>query len=419
MNANLHAFTAADAAPSTEYWWARERLHYRGNALHFCGRDVAELAAAFAEPVFLYDPQRALDNAARLQRALGDLQRGDFRLHYAMKANRFRPLLSELRRSPLFGIDACSPEELREALACGFAPERISYTAHGMMPDEAALLAALPGVHVNCDTLSAIALLGSRSPGREIGIRVNPGVGIGYGDSERLSYAGAAVTKFGIYAEQFGAALELAARHGLAVTWLHCHAGCGYLDAQLESFERVLDALDAFAARVPGLRGINLGGGLGLPHRATDRPLDLERWRAAVHARFDGRPLALAIEPGDFIAKDAGMLVLRVAYVELKRNRRFVGLNGGFNLAIEPAFYDLPCEPVPCVRRPGPAQSVCVAGNINEALDVWGNDVSLPPVEPGDFIALLNAGGYASSMSSNHCLRGQFRELALFDAAPH
>ncbi|OJA40010.1 diaminopimelate decarboxylase [Burkholderia ubonensis] len=418
MNANLDAFTPAGRAPTAD-WWARDRLHYRDGVLHFCGRDVAELAAAFAEPVFLYDPQRAVDNVARLQRALGGLQRGDFRIHYAMKANRFRPLLSELRRSPIFGIDVCSPEELREALACGFAPARISYTAHGMMPDEAELLAALPDVHVNCDTLSAIALLGSHSPGREIGIRVNPGVGIGYGDSERLSYAGETVTKFGIYAEQFGAALELAARHGLTVTWLHCHAGCGYLDPQLASFERVLDALDAFVARVPGLRGINLGGGLGLPHRATDRPLDLERWRAAVHARFGARPLALAIEPGDFIAKDGGMLVLRVAYVELKRDRRFVGLNGGFNLAIEPAFYDLPCEPVPCVRRPGAAQSVCLAGNINEALDLWSNDVSLPPVEPGDFVALLNAGGYASSMSSNHCLRGQFRELALFDAPPH
>ncbi|MET5021524.1 diaminopimelate decarboxylase, partial [Burkholderia pseudomallei] len=76
-----------------------------------------------------YDPQRARDNGARLPRALGDQQPGEFRLQYARKANRFRPLLTELRRSPLFGIDASSPEELREALACGFAPERISYTA--------------------------------------------------------------------------------------------------------------------------------------------------------------------------------------------------------------------------------------------------------------------------------------------------
>ncbi|KVN10103.1 MULTISPECIES: fkbH domain protein [unclassified Burkholderia] len=66
-----------------------------------------------------------------------------------------------------------------------------------------------------------------------------------------------------------------------------------------------------------------------------------------------------------------------------------------------------------CAKAP---QALAAAA---QALDLWSKDVSLPPVEPGDFVALLNAGGYASSMSSNHCLRGQFRELALFGAAPH
>ncbi|RQR47794.1 diaminopimelate decarboxylase [Burkholderia sp. Bp9126] len=420
MNTRIPSLSSTPWPTSAADWWAREHLHYRDDTLYLRGRAVAALAAAFPEPVFLYDPHRAADNVARLDAVLRGLHTGGgHRLYYAMKANRFRPLLGELRRcAGLYGIDVCSPEELREAIACGFEPARISYTAHGMTPDEAELLAALPDVHVNCDTLSAIALLGRHAPGREIGIRINPGIGIGYGDNDRLSYAGAAVTKFGIYDEQFGEALALAAAHRLRVSWLHCHAGCGYLDPQLGSFERVLAALDAFVARVPGLRGVNLGGGLGVPHRATDRPLDLARWRDAVQARFGGRGLTLAIEPGDFIAKDCGMLVLRVVYAETKRDRRFVGLNGGFNLAVEPAFYDLPCEPVPCVRRPGAAQPACVAGNINEALDLWGRDVPLPPVEPGDHIALLNAGGYASSMSSNHCLRGQFRELALFDALP-
>ncbi len=407
----------AEMAALPDDWWVRERLHFEGERLTFCGRDVATLAAAFQEPVFLYDAVRLGENVDRLRQAMAGLGM-PFRIHYAMKANRFRPLLCELRRSGLYGIDVCSPEELREALACGYAPAQISYTAHGMMPDEAALLAALPEVHVNCDTLSAIELLGRQGGGRRIGLRVNPGVGIGYADNERLSYAGKTTTKFGIYAEQFDEALALVARLGLQVTWLHCHAGCGYLDAQLDAFQRVLKALGEFVDRVPGLQGVNLGGGLGLPHRACDRPLDLRQWRDRIRAQFEGRGLEIAIEPGDFIAKDAGMLVLRVAYVETKRDRCFVGLNGGFNLAIEPVFYDLPCEPVPCVRRAGPLRTVTLAGNINEAMDMWARDVSLPALMPGDFMALLNAGGYASSMSSNHCLRGQFREVLLHPQPP-
>ncbi|WKB55881.1 diaminopimelate decarboxylase [Eleftheria terrae] len=398
--------------PTPEPWWARDDLRYEQGRLMFCGHDVAALAGAFAEPLFLYDARRLRHNVQRLHELLAGLG-PPFRLYYAMKANRFRPLLCELRQTPLHGLDVCSPEELREALACGWRPGQLSYTAHGMMPEDAALLAALPEVHVNCDTLGAIRLLGEHSPGRRIGLRINPGIGIGYADSERLSYAGAITTKFGIYREQFTEALALAAQHGLQVRWLHCHAGCGYLDAQLPSFERVLQVVAGFAERVPGLQGVNLGGGLGLPHRPGDAALDLARWRSAVQAQLGGAGLEIAIEPGDFIAKDAGMLVLRVGYDEVKRDQRFVGLNGGFNLAVEPAFYDLPCEPVPCRPRPGPVAPATLAGNINEALDIWAAEVALPPVAPGDFMALLNAGGYASSMSSNHCLRGQFRELLL------
>ncbi|MCW7538716.1 diaminopimelate decarboxylase [Aquabacterium sp. A7-Y] len=394
------------------HWWAREDLRYDHERLVFCGRDVAALAAAFAEPLFLYNAARLRQNVGRLHQALSGLGL-PFRIYYAMKANRFEPLLCELRRTPLYGIDVCSPEELREALACGWRPEQLSFTAHGMMPEDAELLAALPQVHVNCDTLSAIRLLGEHSPGRSIGLRVNLGIGIGYADSDRLSYAGQRTTKFGIYREQFSEALETAACHGLHVTWLHCHAGCGYLEAQLASFERVLQALASFSDKVPGLQGLNLGGGLGLPHRANDVALDLGRWVGLIRTHLGHLGLEIAIEPGDFIVKDAGLLVLRVGYAETKRDRRFVGLNGGFNLAVEPAFYDLPCEPVPCRPRAGPAEVVTLAGNINEALDLWASDVALPPVEPGDFMALLNAGGYASSMSSNHCLRGRFRELLL------
>ena len=95
-----------------------------------------------------------------------------------------------------------------------------------------------------------------------------------------------------------------------------------------------------------------------------------------------------------------------------------IGIDGGFNLAVEPAFYGLPCEPAVCTPRSGATRKVTIAGNINEALDIWARDVMLPPVEEGDYIAFLNAGGYASAMASNHCMRGQFYERLLYPKAP-
>ena len=114
------------------------------------------------------------------------------------------------------------------------------------------------------------------------------------------------------------------------------------------------------------------------------------------------------------------MLVLRVNTVERKRSTDFVGVDGGFNLVIEPFFYSLPCQPVP-VRVADPAtafaderlDTVTIAGNINEALDVWAEGIALPPLAEGDLLAFLNAGGYGSAMSSNHCMRGQFHERLL------
>jgi diaminopimelate decarboxylase len=394
------------------YWWQRDNLAYSNERLTFCGRDVANLAGAINEPLFLYDAKRPLEKFQSLESAL-QRQAIDYRLYYAMKANRFGPLLCRLREAGKYGIDVCSPQEMLEALACGYRPEQISYTSHGLTADVAALLGAFPATALNCDTLAAIRHVGASGMAREIGLRVNPGVGIGYADNDRLTYAGQHTTKFGIYREQFDEALELARSFGLTVTRLHCHAGCGYLNAQLPSFERVLEALGWFIERVPHLQEVNLGGGIGLPHRPDDAPLDLEHWASAIRRHIASRGLKVALEPGDYIVKDAGMLVLRVVYVETKRETLFAGLDGGCNLAVEPAFYDLPCEPVPCVVRDGPRTCVTLAGNINEALDIWAADVTLPPLQEGDFVALLNAGGYASSMSSNHCMRGKFRELLL------
>ena len=107
------------------------------------------------------------------------------------------------------------------------------------------------------------------------------------------------------------------------------------------------------------------------------------------------------------------MLLLTVNTVEKKAGTLFVGVDGGFNLHPEPAFYSLPLEPVPCVIRDTPARKLTIAGNINEAMDIFAHGIRLPVPSEGDVLAFLNAGGYGAAMSSQHCLRGRFREYLL------
>jgi diaminopimelate decarboxylase len=99
--------------------------------------------------------------------------------------------------------------------------------------------------------------------------------------------------------------------------------------------------------------------------------------------------------------------------VERKMETTFVGVDAGFNLAVEPAVYGLPFHPVPALRLPGDCRNVTIVGNINEALDVWYANINMPPLEEGQTLALINAGAYSSAMASNHCMRGEYKEFLL------
>ncbi len=400
-----------------DFWWARDDLGFKSGRLTFAGQDVAALAQAIEGPVFLYSSRRAAANLTRVREALAQVGR-PWKIYYAMKANRSEPLLKAMAGWGLCGIDVCSPGELDLALASGFSASAISFTGTGVSNRDLDRLLAHPDLTINCDTVGMIRRIGERVPGRAIGIRVNPGRGTGYGDNARLTYAGEAVTKFGIYREQLAEALVMARAHNLTIRTLHFHVGCGYLGAQLEAWEAAVATGLTFLDDLPDVTTVNVGGGLGLPHRAGDQPLDLGRWAAILARRLEGRDVTLAVEPGDYIVKDAGMLVLSVTDVELKRDALFAFVDGGFNLAPEPAYYDLPCEPVACVPRsldPADWRPVTIAGNINEALDLWAERHPMPPLGEGDRIALLNAGGYSAAMSSNHCMRGGFTEILLDD----
>jgi len=398
------------AAPAA--WWRRHGLGYRGATLRAGRHDLQRIADREGTPLYAYHAPRVRANLARLRAALAG--RGlRTRIFYAMKSNRFPPLLRLLRRLGRCGVDVCSPAELLLARRSGFAERDISYTGTAMSEADARCLARHPGVHVNCDSLASVRRLARLSPGRRVGLRINPGIGLGYRRNRLLRYAGRATTKFGIYREQFAEALDLAARSGLRITGLHFHTGCGFLTPQLPALDQVLAAARPFIDRAPGLDHVNIGGGLGIPLVARDDPLDLVAWSGLVARHFRRDKFEVWLEPGDYLVKDAGVLLLEVNTVERKQRTLFVGVNGGCNLHPEPALYGLPLEAVPCRRRAAPRRRVTIAGNINEALDLLGEDVSLPLPEEGDILAFLNAGGYGAAMSSNHCLRGAFREILL------
>lgn len=410
----------AATTESARLWWRRPDLEYRDGVLHLGGHDLIAQARASGTPAYFYSGERVRANLKRLHDALATTG-VPFRVKYAMKANRFGPLLTWIKISGLAGIDCCSPAEVRHAVRCGFRTSEISYTATSVSETDLDILVRQPDLWINCDSLSSLRRLGRRAPGRTIGLRINPALGVGYGENQLLRYSGDRTSKFGIYREHLDEALAIAAEHRLTIGGIHFHVGCGYLNGQLDAWSQVLETCAGFLDALPDVRIVNLGGGLGVPHVESDRPLDLEAWASIIRRTFVHRNVGVWVEPGDFVVKDAGVLVLQINTVERKRATTFVGVDGGFNLAMEPIFYRLPCEPVPAALLTTPEQSfadentdtVTLAGNINEALDLWAEGIQLPRMEEGDYLVFLNAGGYAAAMSSDHCMRGGATEHLL------
>lgn len=396
-------------------WWQREDLCYRHDELFFAGRPVQQLARQFGTPSFVYSAARVRSNLERLHAALDRVgMEGLYTLHYAMKANRFAPLLTFLKQTGLCGIDACSPAEVEHAVSCGFSPEEISFTASSLSSRDLEVLARYDGLFMDCDSIHAIHRWGELKPGSKIGIRINPAMGIGRADNDKLQYAGEVTTKFGIYWQQFSQALEAAQQYGLQVSKIHFHTGCGYLSGQLGQLERIIAHCFRFIEAAGSVEKVNIGGGLGVPHLPGEQPLPLDQWAALLKRQFGGRKLHLEIEPGDYIVKDAGLLLLEKTFVEHKQTTTFVGVDAGFNIAPEPAYYSLPFQPLPLSFHQERCTPKTVVGNINEALDVWYANALLPELDGHKYLALINAGAYSAAMASNHCMRGAFREYLLF-----
>jgi len=393
-------------------WWARPGLDVDGGRLRIVGHDAEALAREHGTPLFVYDRARFAENARRLQAALAGAGI-PFRVRFALKANPLPEVLEVFRglgspgSAERVGIDACSPGEVERAVECGWRPDEISFTGTNVSERDLDVLLA-HGIHVNLDAISQIERYGRRVPGGRIGIRIDPGAGAGY--NAHLEYAGDRPTKFGIGPERLDDAIAAARRHDLTIDTVHFHAGSGWLADGLPGFETALtaavEAVERLRASGAPIAEVNVGGGLGMPARQDERAVDLDAYAAVLARHLGPLGVVVACEPGDYLAKDAAILLGEVVTVERRRGVTFVGLDIGWNVNCSYFIYRFAQEILVCRAADAPrTETVTVAGHINEASDVFAEDYAMPAVEEGDMVAILNAGGYLQAMSTTHCLR--------------
>lgn len=400
-------------------WWHRPGLEPVGGRLHIAGRDAEALARGHGTPLFVYDLTHIEENVRALQEAMARTGL-PWKVRWALKSQREPEVLARIRAlgepgTPSFvGLDVCSPGEVEHGIAHGFPPEEISYTGTNVSDRDLDVILA-HGVHVNVDLISQLHRYGRRARGGRVGIRVNPRVSAARPESGISYYSGERPTKFGIYPERLDEAIAVARSYGLTIDTVHFHVSHHLLTDDLPAFDRAVAAAAAMARHVMDagcpLVEVNAGGGLAAVMMQGHEPLDLDAYAGVLAKHLGPLGVTLACEPGEFFAKNAGVLLAEVVTVEDRSEAGdgsavFAGLDAGWNVMNLGFVYHEFAETVLCRAADAPRTArYTVASHINEGPDLLAEDYPLPPLREGDIVAVLGVGSYCQPMWTTHCLR--------------
>jgi diaminopimelate decarboxylase len=373
------------------------------------GVSLEQAAARFGTPLYVYSRAALVAAYEAYDRAFAPVPH---RICYALKANGSGALLRILAGLGA-GADIVSGFELQAALRAGFPPERIVFSGVGKTADEIdrGLEAGIGQFNAESeDELRRISAAAS-ARGRTVGVtlRVNPDI-----DPKSHAYisTGLRQNKFGV---DIALASEILGRArglpGLSITGVQCHIGSQITD--LEPIQQAVRDLAALSRRLLAegfpLRTIDIGGGLGLDYEGGSR-LEPAALAARVLPLLEGLPLTVLVEPGRSIVGTAGVLLTRVLYVKENRGKQFVIVDAGMNDLLRPALYSAFHRVEPVRPRGGDTRRVDVVGPVCETGDFLARDRNLERVQPGDLLAVRDAGAYGFVMASNYNMRPRAAE---------
>jgi len=380
-----------------------------------CGKVSLEaLAKRYGTPLYVYSGDQMVERLSLFQQALAGREH---LVCYAVKANSALAVLKLLAAHGA-GFDIVSGGELERVLAA--APEavdRVVFSGVGKTTAEIDLALKAGILQFNVESEAELALLAARAAKLKtkarFALRVNPDV---FADTHPYISTGLREHKFGINIRQAARIYKSVAKH----RWVVPYGISVHIGSQIRSADPFGAAMQRVSKLVAGLRrdgiflqAIDAGGGLGIDYHGGpfDAAAKVAEYAAALqHAlgSFEGR---LLLEPGRFIVAQAGALVARVLQVKRNGKKTFIITDAAMNDLIRPALYQAHHDIVPVRLRAGRPRVVDVVGPVCETGDFFARDRKLPPIAPGDLVALLDAGAYGMAQSSNYNTRPRAAEV--------
>lgn len=389
---------------------AYSTFRYRHRSLTVEGVRLSDLARRYGTPLYVYSGGKIRSQYESFDRAFADQPHT---ICYAMKANGNLAVLALLAQSGA-GTDIVSGGELFRALKAGVPPSRIVFSGVGKTEDEmaSALKAGILMFNVESaeemETLARVARrVGKPAP---ISVRVNPNVAV---DTHHHITTGKAENKFGVMIAQAEDLYRRAAKNPwLRVTGVQSHIGSQLLDVRpyRETLKKLLGLVDRLEKAGIALSVLDIGGGLGVVYKNEDSPRPAQLAEQLLPL-LKGRTLRLCFEPGRFLVAEAGCLLTKVLYRKEPGHKNFVIVDAAMNDLARPALYDA-YHPIWPLRKSTIGSYVAdVVGPICETGDCLAKARPVPRPQPGDVWAIMAAGAYGFSMSSQYNARPRAAEI--------
>lgn len=384
-------------------------FHYNNGVLHCEEVAVPAIAEAVGTPFYLYSAATLTQHFQAFDGAFSDVRH---QTCFAVKSCSNLAIL-RLFASLGGGADIVSGGELYRALHAGVDPKKIVYSGVGKSREEirAALTAGILMLNVeSVQELGAIqAVAAELKVQAPVSFRVNPDV-----DPKTHAYisTGLAKNKFGIPIEE-AVQVYLTAREmpNITVIGVSCHIGSQLTEVSpfVESLRKVKRFIGRLAEKGIIISILDLGGGLGIRYNQETPPHPME-YAAAIKKEMAGLNCTLILEPGRVLVGNAGILVTKVLYTKAG-TKKFIIVDAGMNDLARPSLYGAHHSMLLANREESATEEADVVGPICETGDFLAKEKQVPPARSGDLVAVMSAGAYGFSMSSNYNSRPRVAEV--------
>jgi diaminopimelate decarboxylase len=383
---------------------------YKRNELYCEDVKVRDLAEKYGTPLYVYSYKTLIDHFIKLQKAFAAIEP---LICYSVKANSNLAILKALVDKGA-GLDIVSGGELYRALKVGCPARKIVYASVGKTDAEIregiqqGILFFNVESFPELENINRIARQLNKTV--NVAIRINPDI---EPKTHRFITTGKLTNKFGI---DFRNAEKILIRccsfPNLNIRGLHIHIGSQITESApfVAAIKKLVRFINRLKDKGVEIEYLNIGGGLGIIYD-HEKPQTAAIFARKVTPLFKKTGLKIILEPGRFIVGNAGILVARVLYIKSTPKNKFLIVDAGMNDLIRPALYEAYHQILPLIDRKSRAEKVDVVGPICESADFFAKARRIPVLREGDYLAVMSAGAYGFSMSSNYNSRRRAEEI--------